>query len=118
MLVEKAHRGCFIVSEANGSRSREEINLIKGQNLQVGTILGKITESGEYTQYNSTATNGSQTVAGILYDNINATEEDRKAVVIIRDAEIAKDKLIYPDDSDDTKNKANEELKALGLIIR
>lgn len=42
-LVEKAHKGEFILSEASGTRSREEIVVAASQNLAVGQILGQVT---------------------------------------------------------------------------
>ena len=40
-LTETFHAGGFLVSEANGSRSREQITVLSGQDLLAGTVLGK-----------------------------------------------------------------------------
>jgi len=48
-LTEGQHAGEFMVSEANGSRSRETKTLILGQNLSAGAVLGEITKSGSAT---------------------------------------------------------------------
>jgi Bacteriophage lambda head decoration protein D len=42
-LTETVHAGGFLVSEANGNRSRDAGTLISGQNLVAGAVLGKIT---------------------------------------------------------------------------
>ncbi len=42
-LTEGQHHEEFLVSEANGERSRDLITLISGQNLSAGAPLGKIT---------------------------------------------------------------------------
>jgi len=42
-LTEGQHAGEFLVSEANGRRSRETITVASGQDLSAGTVLGKIT---------------------------------------------------------------------------
>jgi len=43
-LTEGNHAFEFLVSEAPGHRSREPDTLISGQNLQAGTVLGRITK--------------------------------------------------------------------------
>jgi len=48
-LTEGQHTGEFIVSESAGSRSRESITLITGENLKAGAVLGKITKDGTAT---------------------------------------------------------------------
>jgi len=42
-LTEGQHAGEFLVSEAPGRRSREEVAVITGQNLKAGAVLGQIT---------------------------------------------------------------------------
>ncbi len=41
-LTDAAHAGEFIVSEANGCRSREAITVLSGEDLVAGAVLGKI----------------------------------------------------------------------------
>lgn len=41
VLTEGQHTGEFIVTEANGSLSREAVLILAGQNLQPGHVLGK-----------------------------------------------------------------------------
>jgi len=42
-LSESTHAAEFMVSEAEGTRSREAITLLSGQNLKAGAVLGKVT---------------------------------------------------------------------------
>jgi Bacteriophage lambda head decoration protein D len=42
------YAGEFVVSEGNGSISRESITVLSGQNLVAAAVLGKITASGKY----------------------------------------------------------------------
>ena len=42
-LTEGQHKAEFIVTEANGSLSRETITVLSGQSLQPGHVLGKVT---------------------------------------------------------------------------
>ena len=69
--------------------------LISGQNLNVGTVLGKITASGKYTLHNAAATDGSEVASAILYNTIDATAGDTDTTVLTRFAEVAEAKLIF-----------------------
>ena len=48
-LTEGSHAGEFLLSEANGGRSRELITLLLGQNLKAGAVLGKVTTGSTAT---------------------------------------------------------------------
>lgn len=41
-IIEHQHTAEFIVTEANGSLSRESVTVLSGQNLQPGHVLGKV----------------------------------------------------------------------------
>lgn len=42
-LTEGQHTAEFLVSEANGARSREVVTIVSGQTIKAGHVLGKIT---------------------------------------------------------------------------
>lgn len=42
-LTEGQHKAEFLVTEANGSLSRETVTVLSGQNLKPGHVLGKVT---------------------------------------------------------------------------
>lgn len=42
-FTEDFHTGGYLVSEANGTRSREQVTILSGQNLKAGAVLGKQT---------------------------------------------------------------------------
>ena len=69
--------------------------LISGQNLNVGTVLGKITASGKYTLHNNAASDGSEVAAAILYNTTDASVGDTACTVLTRLAEVAEAKLIF-----------------------
>lgn len=116
-LTEGRHPAEFLQSEANGDRSREVGTLITGQNLQAGTVLGMITASSKLTQYNSAAGDGSQTVVGVLFDNVDATAADvAGAVYIARDAVVHKSSLEWIDAGNETAGTPG--LTSLGIIVR
>lgn len=61
--TEGFHAGEFLVSEADGSRSRDSITVISGQTLNAGAVLGQITV-GSITAGASTGT-GNGTVSAL-----------------------------------------------------
>jgi len=118
-LTESTRAGEFILAEANGTISREEVTIVSGQDLVAGTVVGKITASGKYTAYDDDNADGSQAAAGILYDAVDASAADAKGVIIARHAEVATDLLTWAgtnDAGDITAGKAD--LAALDIILR
>jgi len=48
VLIEARHPGEFLMTEANGQRSRETITIASGAGIIApGTVLGKVTASGK-----------------------------------------------------------------------
>lgn len=109
----------FLVSEANGMyRSRDEGVVAAGAapGLIAGTILGKLTSGGNFVRYDPGASNGAQTIAGILWEAAVGTV---KKTVVTRDAEVNGAHLIYQNGANDAaKATANAALKTLGIIVR
>ncbi|OQA32886.1 MAG: hypothetical protein BWY57_01613 [Betaproteobacteria bacterium ADurb.Bin341] len=87
-FTEVPRAGAFLLSEGNGSISREKITVVAGDVMPAGQVLGKITASGKLTAYNNAATDGSEAAVGILYGPLEASTDDRIAVAIVRVAEV------------------------------
>jgi len=117
-LTEGQHAGEFIVSEANGLRSREIKTLISGQDLAAGAVVGEITASGKLTEVAPAANDGSETAAGILVYACDASSADEACVSIVRDAEVNGAELVWPTVTAEQKTAAIAELAALGIIVR
>lgn len=118
-LTEGRHTGEHLISEANGTRSRDVVTLITGQNLAPGAVLGKITVSGKYTLLAPAAEDGSEVAAAVLFAAVDATAADKAAVVTARDSEVAGAALTWPAGiTGGEKTAATAELKALGIVIR
>ncbi|WP_339799658.1 head decoration protein [uncultured Marinobacter sp.] len=111
MKTETVRAGEFLVSEANGSRSRESVTLTGGPYLP-GQVLGVVTASGKYTAYASGASNGTETAVAVLYGPADGSAADVSAVVIARDAEVS-EALLTGADAD-----AITDLAAAGIIPR
>jgi len=111
--TEATRAGEFLLSEANGTRSREPITLTGGA-FPAGQVLGKITASGKYTVYDPDVdpADGSETAAAILYEAVDASTADATGVGVVRDAEV-KGALLTDNDAAGTAA-----LAALGIIVR
>lgn len=112
-LTMARRTGEHILSEANGTRSREQIVIAAGAGvLEAGTVLGKVTSSQKHVPYDPAATNGAETAAGILYAGVDATSADVAAVAHVRDCEVAESLLTGIDAAGIT------ELASAGVIVR
>jgi Bacteriophage lambda head decoration protein D len=95
-LTEKLHAGGFLISEADGKLSRDNVTLVSGQNLVAGTVLGKISASGKYAAYDDQASDGTQTAVAILYEASDASGGDLVVCAITRSAEVNGNELTWP----------------------
>lgn len=118
-FTEGRHAAEFILSEANGARSRENGTLNTGQNLTAGTVL-QLTGT-KLTAFTATAaTDGTPDPAavGILLYDTDATDADVACSYLARDAEVNLKLLTYPDDSTAEADGTANSLKLLGIICR
>ena len=92
---EGTHTAEFLLSEANGQRSREEVTLAANQDLEAGTVLSE--NGGEYFILAPGAADGTEVAEAILYGAADTTDGTTAQVSIIaRDAEVADADLVYP----------------------
>lgn len=123
-LTEGARNAQFIVSEANGYRSRGVgmVTVPANTELAAGTVLGRITASGKFVRHDSDLTNGAETAAAILYANLRndgGAPVDFDTTLFLRDAEVTGAHLTYEDGAEPADIAvANAALAALGLIVR
>ena len=71
-VIEK---GCTVDNSA-----RDSGNTGKTTTLRPGLVMGKITSSGKYAQYNASASDGTETAVGILKDQVKVIDENANAV--------------------------------------
>jgi len=116
---EARHAGEFLVSEAEGTRSRDTITIASSVALEAGTVLGKITASGKYKLHDAAASDGTENAAGVLLSAVDASGGDAIGVAILRDAEVDTNALTFKSGiSGANKTAALDALKALGVIAR
>lgn len=111
---EKTRAFGFVLSEANGQRSRANLVVASGQGvLPAGQVMkGALTALQAYTD-GSTAT-------AILGYGVDATDEAIDVAGIVRDAEVNLKALTFPEESTSGNEAADVKasLKLLGIICR
>lgn len=110
----------YLVSEANGYRSREQVVIASGSGkLDAGSVLGQVSVSKKFKPYTPGASDGSQNAVAILFEACDATSADVRRTVTARDAEIQADVLVWAGGVNDTqKTAALAALAALGIAAR
>jgi hypothetical protein len=63
-VKEGQHKGEFIVTETEGTISRETVTLLAGQNLKAGHVLGKVSV-GTATAQASSGNTGNGTISAV-----------------------------------------------------
>lgn len=121
--TEGRYTGEFILSEAPGSRSRDNVVVTVGAGvtLKAGQALGKITASGKYVPYNNAAADGSQAVAGILYaelSNAGGAPADVAGVIVNTDAEVRSADIEWNGQDAAAQTAGLADLLALGIKAR
>ena len=110
-LTEGKHTAEFLLSEGNGSISREQ-GVLRSESgaLAAGTLLGKVTATGELSAYNNADSPvGVGVAVGVLYANAADSTADQKVTYIARDAEVIGSELTGLDATGRT------DLAALGI---
>ncbi|UNV89524.1 MULTISPECIES: head decoration protein [unclassified Comamonas] len=117
---------CYLVSESNGTRSREVVTIAQGQNLLPGAVLGKVTATGKYVAVDpgngsgeGGTPDGSQTAVAVLFAAVHTTAAEKPGVITARDAEVAAHALAWPaGTTEPQKTAALAQLAAVGIVAR
>ncbi|MGQ2906734.1 MAG: head decoration protein [Aliihoeflea sp.] len=122
ILIEDRFAGAahYLVSEANGYRSREQGVVAAGSGLlKAGAVMGRITATGKYVPLDPDGMDGSDNAAAILFEGCDATEDDVRRTFTVRDSEVHADVLHWADGvSDIQKTAALAAMAAFGIIGR
>lgn len=113
ILTQGKRTAEFLLSEANGQRSRAAVTLAIGaEALPPGQLLGFVSASGEFAPYTPGADDGSQTAVAVLYAGAPASAEAQPVTAIVLDAEVAEARLTGFDEA------ARTTLFARGIVVR
>ncbi|MBU0994871.1 MAG: head decoration protein [Proteobacteria bacterium] len=105
--------------EESNYYSREKGTIAAGQNLSLAAVVGKQTANGKIYQIDFTASDGTENAYGFMIADYDATTGDLEGVLIVREAIVAKDSLVFPGTATQPeKDAALSQLKAAGIIER
>lgn len=116
--TEQGHAGGFILSVANGKRSFKNITVASGEDLVAGQVYASV--GGYAVAFDEDdSSGGADTVAGIMFDAVDATDAAVDGVGVVRDAEVNTNELVWPTGiSAPDKATAVAALAVLGIIVR
>lgn len=100
--------------------SRESGPVAAGTAIDLGTVLGKLTVSGNLVPFNPAGADGSQEIVGVSQRVVEAeAEDDDRLVYSARGTVLSASGLRWPDAiSAPQKAAALVDLTAMGLIVR
>lgn len=124
-LSESQYPGEFLLSEGERTISRETVTVTvaAATRLQPGHVLGKLSATGKYVEYDNAGTDGSESAAAILYteaDNRSGgAPADFTCAIVARLAEVRKaDLKWFSGVADGDKTAAYTDLAAANIIAR
>lgn len=120
VITQGKNLGDVLKYEAPNLYSREAATVAAGQDLAIGTVLGRKTADGKLHALDPAATDGTEAAVGVLATDTDATLIDRDdTVVIVRHAIVARSALVWPAGiTAPQKAAAEAELTALGILVR
>ena len=100
--------------------SRDLVTVAAGQNLLLGSIVGRDGATGKVKEINPGAEDGTQIPVGILMANVDATLIDRDDVLLLaRHAVVASIAVVWPVEiSSTTVASITSQLASIGILIR
>jgi hypothetical protein len=112
IVTQGARTAAFLLNEASGERSREQITLLAGGTaFPAGQILS-VGADGKYIAFAAPAA-GETAVVAILYEGRSASPaQDQRATAVVRDCEVIESLLIGLTDP------ARAALASAGIILR
>lgn len=122
MNITEPNRLCDVLKfEIDKNYSREVVRVASGQNLKIGTVVGikSETEEVKIVSIAEGETDGSDKAFGVLLDNIDASAESKKALVLARGGIVTSGSLVFPEGvTSEQIEKIKVDLDARGIVIR
>ena len=116
--TEPRRTGDAIISEGNGSISRERVTIESGQNLGANAVLGQITGNSQWTAVDPGAADGSEVARGMLIKAVDASAAAGSGVIIRRLAELANEDLDWGTLNAGQITTARGQLESENIIVR
>ena len=120
VLHEPMTLGDLLKYEAPNLYSRDEVVVASNQVLALGAVVGRVTATREIVALDPTASDGRETVAGVLIEAVTTSAtERRRSVIVARHATVFGGALVLPTSlTSEQTAAALAQLAALGVLIR
>jgi len=120
-IEEKDRLGALLKYEADKNYCRDIVTIVAGENLAMGTVLGRKNSDGtcKMVTVDNSVLDGTYTAYAVLLEDVDATEEAKEALIIARDAIVSKSALIYPEGATAAqKTQILRMLQSNGIVAR
>jgi hypothetical protein len=105
--------------EEDNFYSREVVTISGSAALSMFTVVAKVTATGKYVILAPAAADGSQTAAGVLLADADATSADVEGLILARHAIVKASALIWPNGiTANQKTTAINNLVSAGILVR
>lgn len=99
--------------------SRNSETVAAGQNLGLGTVVGKKIADSKLYALDPAATDGTETAAGVLIEPVDAALIDKTGLIVARHAIVADRAVVWPSGiTNAQKATAIAQLESLGILVR
>lgn len=121
IATEKARLSNLVKYEEGGLNyfSRDEVTILSGQTVNIGSVLGKVTASGKYVLSDADAVDGSEVAVAVCLQNLGTVAADTAGIVMVRDAILSDQALVWHANNDAGEiTTAIAELETKGILVR
>jgi hypothetical protein len=112
--------GDLLKYEEENLYSRDQVTVVSGQNLKLGTVIGRVSATQKVKALDPSATDGSEVAAGVVLQSIDASAAERtNGLIVSRQAIVADHALVWPVAiTTEEKTAAIAQLEAIGVLVR
>jgi hypothetical protein len=112
--------GDLLKYEEENLYSRDQVTVVSGQNLKLGTVIGRVSATQKVKALDPSATDGSEVAAGVVLQSIDASAAEKtNGLIVSRQAIVADHALIWPAViTTEEKTAAIAQLEAIGVLVR
>lgn len=112
--------GDLLKYEEENLYSRNQVTVVSGQNLKLGTVIGRVSVTQKVKALDPSATDGSEVAAGVVLQSIDASAAEKtNGLIVSRQAIVADHALVWPVAiTTEEKTAAIAQLEAIGVLVR
>ena len=120
VLTNELTLGDLLKYEEESLYSRDQVTVAAGQNLRIGTVLGRVDANGKVKALDPAATDGTQIATAVLLQSVDATTGDKfSGIAVTRQSIVAHHALVWPAAiTAEEKATATAQLEAVGILVR